>query len=173
MKTLLCLALSVLLLLTGCTNNQVITDLTLAVDALEIALPLIGPSAHLPPDLEAQIQAYLGATSQAITQASDILAGAGTDAQKAAAITAAFAGIAQPLIPPQYAGIGAAVAQVASLVSKFLGSLPATKVAAEAVSARTVAMPGANAKTTALSKGDISKLAKVKARAALVHERSH
>ena len=81
MKHAVCLSLAVLLLLmAGCNSNQVITSLELAIDAVSATLPLIGPSAGLPPDLQADIQRYLGATSDAVDQAAVILNGPGTDA---------------------------------------------------------------------------------------------
>lgn len=132
MKRLILLPL-LFLGLAGCTSSEVITDLQLAVDAVSVALPLIAPAAGLPATLVAAIDTYLGATSQAISQASTILAGADTDAQKAVAIAAAFAGIAAPLVCPdqapgappcKWAGLAAAIQAVAADVAKFLATEP-------------------------------------------------
>jgi hypothetical protein len=122
MQTRACIAavLALTLLTSACSQNEVVTDLELAVNAVEVALPLIGPSVGLPANVSSQIQTYLGLTSQAIGKASDILAGSGTDVQKAAAVAAAFAGIAVPAVPSQYQGIASAVQQVTALVTKFL-----------------------------------------------------
>jgi len=148
----------------GCGTNQVITNLELAVDAVQVALPLIGPAAGLPADLQGQIQTYLGATSQAIGKASDILSGPGDDAAKAAQITAAFAGIAAPIVPVKYQGIATAVQQVAVLVSKFLAGLPSPSTQPIAVRA-----PGSHpivpGQTTKLSASDLSRLAAIKQKA--------
>lgn len=149
---------------TACGTSQVIGNLELAVDAVAVALPLIGPAAGLPADTTVQIQKYLSATSTAIGQASDILAGPGTDAQKSAQIVAAFSGIAVPLVPAQYQGIAQAVQQVAVLVARFLAALPAATTQPLAVrpTGSTVAVPG---KTTALSASDRQRLLAVKQKA--------
>jgi hypothetical protein len=148
----------------GCGTSQIISNLELAVDAVSVALPLVGPAAGLPVDVQTQVGQYLVATSKAIGQASDILAGPGDDATKAAQITAAFAGIAAPIVPAKYQAIAQAVQQVATLVAKFLGSLPVAStqpIAVRAPGAR-AALPG---QATALSKGDLARLAAVKTKA--------
>lgn len=157
----LALTLAALLILSACGASQVITDLELAVDAAAVALPLIGPSAGLPPALQAQIQGYLTATSMACGQAADILAGPGTDAAKGAEIAAVFAGIAVPAVPAQYQGIASAVQQVAVLVAKFLGGLPVASTQPLAVRApgSRPAVPG---NVTKLSDSDRAKLASIK-----------
>jgi hypothetical protein len=160
----LALMLVALISLAGCGSSQVIGNLELAVDAISVALPLIGPAAGLPADTQSQIQRYLGATSAAIAQASDILAGPGDDATKAAQITAAFAGIAVPVVPAKYQGIAQAVQQVATLVARFLATLPSPStqpIALRAPGAK-ASVPGA---TTKLSAGDLRRLTVVKQKA--------
>jgi hypothetical protein len=142
------------LLFSACSSNQVISDLQLAIDAVSIALPLVGPTVGLPAALVSQIDTYLSATSQAVSQAADILAGPGNDTSKAAAIAGAFAGIAAPIVPPQYASIANAVQQVAQAVQTFLAAQPAA--AANVV----------YGKTTKLSNGDKADLVGIKAKAA-------
>ena len=145
--------LALCLILSGCSTTA-IDILNLAVGALEVALPLIGPAAGIDPGTLAAVSGYLGGVSQAITEASSILAGTGTDAQKAAAIAAAFAGIAKPLVPPQYSALAAAVEQVAQYVAQFL-----TKAAAGSAS------PAIHI----LSSGDAVKVQAVQQRAVKIH----
>lgn len=157
MKTtlLICAALVVAILLctlTGCGVSPV-TTLELAVGAAEVALPLIP---GVPADVAAAVESYLSATSSAITQASTILAGPGTDAQKAAAITAAFAGIAVPVVPAQYQALATAVAKVAQYVEQFL-------VASGSAVSTTAGSP-----THAVSAKDTGRLSAVKTRAQAV-----
>lgn len=149
---ILMLVLVLLLALVGC-NTSPLAYLDLAVGALEVALPLIGPAAGLPPDVVAQVGSYLAGVSQAATQASDILAGPGTDAQKSAQILAAFAGIAEPIVPVQYQAIVSAVQQVALYVAKFIASIPAASPTA----------------ATPLSASSQAKLKTIRARAVAVH----
>ena len=73
----------------------------------------------------ASVSGYLAATSQAITQATDIEAGTGTDAQKAVQIAAAFAGIAAPIVPAKYQALANAVQQVAQYIAESRQDLTA------------------------------------------------
>lgn len=155
MKRNFCAVVAAILILclVGCSPSA-IDILNLAVGALEIALPLIGPAAGVDPGTIAAVQTYLGATSQAITQASDILAGPGTDAQKAAAIAQAFANIVAPLVPVKYQALAAAVEQVAQYIAQFL--------------AKTASM--ARSETShQVSPADTQRLGTIKARAGAVH----
>lgn len=149
--------------LIGCGTNP-IDILNLAVGALEVALPLIGPAAGVDPAITSAVETYLGSASQAITQASDILSSPGlTDAQKEAAITAAFAGIAAPIVPAKYAALASAIQQVAQYIGKFLATLPAPTAAhAMTEAATTVHVPGSS---------DMAKLRGIKARAEGVHSK--
>ena len=110
----LAVLLVALLILAGCSATS---DLNLVVGALEVAVPLIP---GVPPAIATVAEAYLAATSQAIASATDILAGTGTDAEKAALIAQAFAGIAEPVVPPQYQALVNALSKVAEYVAKFL-----------------------------------------------------
>src|ERR1035437_5372096 len=153
---------------TACGTSQVIGNLGLAVDAVSVALPLIGPAAGLPANTQAQIQQYLAATNTAIGQASDILAGPGTDGQKAAQIFASFSGIAVPAVPAKYQGIAQAVQQVSVLVARFLSGLPPATAQPLGVRAGGMNRPTAAVvpgKTTVLSAGDLVRLAAIKQKA--------
>lgn len=115
------IAAILILSLVGCSTSP-IDILDLAIGAVEIALPLVGPAVGIDPTTLASVQAYLSATSAAISQASTILSGTGTDAQKAAAIAQAFAGIAAPIVPAKYGALVTAVADVAKYVAQFLAN---------------------------------------------------
>lgn len=139
---------------TGC--QSALDWLELAVGALEAALPLVAPAAGVDPATIASVNTYLAATSQAIGEASSILAGSGTDAQKATAIVAAFAGIAAPVVPAQYSALVAAVVLVAKYVAQFLAKLPAPTTPASV--------------THPASTADKAKLQTIQQRAVAVHK---
>ena len=127
----LAVLMAVIMILTGCSTATVITDLELALDAISAALPVLLPLVDVPADapVAAAVQTYLTAANSALGQASTILAGTGTDASKAAAILAAFAGIAAPVVPAQYGTLAAQVATVAQDIAAFLAFVPGTGVA--------------------------------------------
>jgi hypothetical protein len=154
-------AIAALLILSmiGCTTSP-IQILDLAVGAAELVLPLIGSAAHIDPAVQTAVEGYLSAASGAIAQASDILAGPGTDGQKSAAIVAAFAGIAVPIVPAQYQAIANAVQALAQYIAQFLGSLPAPMAMAHTATAK--------ASVHTLSASDQATLTKIKARALAV-----
>jgi len=117
-----CLLLMILL---GCTSNQVITSITLALDAAEIALPIVAASTGISPALITQLTNYLAAVGQAFATTTDILARGEPPAQQAADITAAFAGVILPALPAGLpVAVVTAIEKVATLVSQFLATLP-------------------------------------------------
>jgi hypothetical protein len=111
--------------LMGCGQTTVIQNLQITLDAITAAFPIIAGLTTIPPATVTDVETYLDATNTALAQASTILAGPGTDAQKAAQIAAAFAAIAQPVVPAQYASIVTLIGTVAKDVATFLASLPA------------------------------------------------
>ena len=147
--------LALLLLLSACSTSQVITNLQIALDAITVGLPILAGITGVPASTVTAVESYISATNAALGQASTILAGSGTDAEKAAQIAAAFANIAKPIVPSQYAAIAALVATVAGDVAQFLASVPAS--APVAVVASKTATPG---KTTSWSSHDKEMLAK-------------
>ena len=114
---------------TGCAGDAIITDLQAGLDIIAGFLPQIGTLAGLPAALATAVQGYLASVNTALGNASTILLGGGTDAEKAALILAAFAGIAAPLIPPPFNVIAGIVAGLAAAVAKFLASLPPASTA--------------------------------------------
>jgi hypothetical protein len=134
-RVLLAVILIGLLSLSGCFTPTVITDLQIALDAISAALPVLTNLAGIPSATATAVLAYITATNQALGQASTILSGAGTDAEKAAEITAAFANIAVPVVPGQYAALVSLVATVAADVASFLASVPGKTSAAAKLSA--------------------------------------
>lgn len=109
----------------ACTTSQVVGNLEVALDAVSVALPILGGLTGTPTDLTSAAVTYVAATNQALGEATTILGGPGTDAEKAVAITAAFASIAVPVVPPQYAALSQMITTVASDVAAFLASVPA------------------------------------------------
>lgn len=94
-KVLLALILILCLLNVGCSQSEILTTLTLVVTSAEIAIPVIGAAAGIPPPVIALISTYLQSVAAFTSQASDILAGAGTSAEKAAKILEASTAIAK------------------------------------------------------------------------------
>ncbi len=146
----------------GCSSSTVIGDLDLVVTGVEAVFPTIAGIAGLPPAVVSQVSMYLAAVSSASAQASDILAGSGTTAQKAAQIVALFANIAAPLLPagtPQV--IISAINSVVQAVVKFLANFQGSKVTAS------------RAQTSApVSDSDAAKLRTIKTRALAAHRQA-
>jgi hypothetical protein len=110
-----------ILFLSSCSSNQAIADLQVAVDLADIAFQAVAASASIPPDVQTLVVNYLQATDTALSQASAILAGPGTSAEKAAQVTAAFAAAVKPLLPAGTSQVVAsAVNAVAAAIAKFL-----------------------------------------------------
>ena len=86
--------LIILTLLSACTSSQIVTNLEIALDAISAGLPILGTVSGVPADVVTSAETYLTAANSALGQASTILAGGGTAAEKSALIIAAFAGIA-------------------------------------------------------------------------------
>lgn len=132
------LLIAALATLTGCNSNQAIANLQLAVEAADIAFSAVASSAGLPAATQTAVSNYLTAADQALSQASQILAGPGTAAEKAARLTATFAQVASPLLPagtPQT--VVNAVQAVSNAIARFLSQvgaaqgMPATPSAAQ------------------------------------------
>lgn len=124
------LAGAVLLGLVACSSSQLISTLRAVVIAAEIALPIIGQASGAPPFTIAAINRYLQGVGKATAEAADILAGAGSSAEKSARIVQSFSGVAVgcqclgPGTPSQIAGVVNAVAQA---VVRFLANFPRTE----------------------------------------------
>ena len=134
--------------------------LQLAVGALEVALPLVGPAAGVDPQTVTAVENYAAAASDFITKAIDIEAGLGTAAQKAAQIAIAAGNIVKevPNVPAKYAALATAVSQVAQYIFDYLDGLP-TPATAHAVGGPSVK----------LSASDLKKGAEIRARAQAIH----
>jgi hypothetical protein len=124
------LAAILILCLVACTTSQVITNLQIALDAVTAALPILASVTGVPAGTVMQVETYVTATNAALGEASTILAGSGTTAEKAAQIAAAFATIAAPVVPAQFDSLAALVATLAGDVAAFLASVPGTPAAA-------------------------------------------
>lgn len=119
------LVMILILALAGCTTSTIVTDLQVALDAISAALPILGSLTGVPANVVTAATSYVSAANTALGQSSTILDGPGTDAEKAAAIAAAFAGIAVPVVPVQYAAIAQLIQTVAADVAAFLATVPA------------------------------------------------
>ena len=147
------------LLLTGCPTA--LDLLEASVTALEALLPLIAPAAGIPLALVTLVESYASAVSGAITKTADILAGAGTAADKASQIAALFVGIVLPFVPPQYQLLANAVQAVVNYLQKFLASLGVVKTNLRAAHL-------ANGKP---SQADELRISAIRARAVAVHNK--
>lgn len=113
------------LALVGCSPSQVLTTLRAVVASAEYAVSIIGPAAGVPAATLEAINRYLVAVGKATAEAADILASAGTAAEKSALIVKAFAGIGMVWAgggtPAQIVAVVNAVAQA---VANFLRLFP-------------------------------------------------
>ena len=82
------IALCLIVCLMGCGQATVIQNLQLTLDAVTAAFPIIVGLTTMSPSTATDVENYLDATNTALGQASTILAGTGTDAQKAALVAA-------------------------------------------------------------------------------------
>jgi hypothetical protein len=129
-------------LLSSCQPSTLVQSLEGVITAAEVALPVIGAAAGLPPGVLVAIVAYLRLVSAAAAQASTILAGPGSSAEKSAQIVAAFGNLAAgcnclPAGVPSavLSVINAVVASVVSFLTPFLSrGLMASKPVAVKVS---------------------------------------
>jgi hypothetical protein len=159
----LAFVLAALLILSACSPSQTIGNLQIALDAISAALPIVSGLTGIPQPLVTTVETYITATNQALGQSSTILAGSGTDAQKAAQIAAAFAGIAAPIVPGQFSAIASLVQTIAGDVASFLGSVPAATANALTGGGGLASVPATH--TTKWSKRDYEALAKATATA--------
>ena len=160
MKTKTAIAAFLIVCLMGCGQTTVIQNLQISLDAITAAFPIIAGLTTIPSATVTDIEHYLDATNTALAQASTILAGPGTDAQKAAQITAAFAAIAQPVVPAQYANIVTLIGTIAKDVNTFLASLPAQMVTT--TTTLTANNRAALSRAAVSAAGNKSKLARVR-----------
>lgn len=151
-----------ILFLTACTPSTLISTLEAVVSAAEIALPVIGAAAGLPPQVSVGIVQYLQTVDGAIVQASTILAGPGTSAQKSAQIVQAFASIAAGCncIPPGTPSVIVNVVNaVAQAVGRFLANFP-QRTANESSRAPSAPLPEIK-----VGRSDRAALSKIRSRA--------
>jgi hypothetical protein len=142
----------------GCTSNQIIAALTGVVSAVEVVFPVIASEAGLPADVTNRVSVYLAAVSDASGKASDILASTDSPTAKALEITALFAGVTAPDLPPGTPqNIARAVVAVTQAVAAFLKNF-ANSQGARVLSA---------APPVQVKASDKKQLAKIKERAAV------
>lgn len=147
----------------GCNQSQVIATLSGVVSAVEVVLPIIGQAAGIPAATVNQVEEYLSLVNDAASRASTILATADTPAVKAARITAIFASIAVPKLPPGTPrAILDAVQQVAQAVAKFLEHVQPATAAANSQTAT---------QSAPVSARDAEKLASIRAEASSLQPR--
>src|ERR1035438_4173487 len=84
-KTSIALLLTVLLFASGCTSSQIIADIQIGLDAITALLPILG-TLGVPAAIQSDVATYAAATNTAFGKAATILAGPGTDPEKAALI---------------------------------------------------------------------------------------
>jgi hypothetical protein len=127
------IALPLILCLSACSADQITTTLELAVDAAIAATPAIEAAAHVSPQIQATVSAYLTTAETCLTDAdSAVNAPGATPASTAAAIAGSCgnAVIQTPGFPQGTpSAIVAALGAVASAIATFLQNLQGTAVA--------------------------------------------
>ena len=154
-------------LFTTACQSQVTTTLDLVVAAADAAVTALQATDQLPPGSAALLNTYLSDVTAAVDYATAELASADTPAVMASKITAEFAAIAVPQLPPGVAAaVGVTIQAVANAVAKFLSSIQATAAALTATpdGARAFFASG----KLKLTRGDRAALPKIRAKNAAV-----
>ncbi len=140
-----------LLVLASCQPSTLVSSLEGVVAAAEVAVPVIGAAAGIPAPALAAIVTYLRLVDAAAGQASTILAGAGTAAEKSAQIVAVFSNITAGCncIP---AGTPAAVVSVINAVTGAVASFISHFASKGILAAQTVEVKVTPRDRVALSK---------------------
>jgi hypothetical protein len=121
MNSAMTLLLMAAVVICACAPGQVVATLEGVIAAVEVALPLVMQGSGLPADQQAKITAYVSAVASATSQAAAELASTDSGQVKAAKVTAIFAGITAPMLPPGTAQrVVSIIASVSNAVAKFL-----------------------------------------------------
>ena len=109
----------------ACSETQIISAVEVAIDAAEVALPLVAGLAGVPPALVAQLLDYLQAASQALSQVSAVLAKGGSQASIAVQITQILSTVVSQdaVIQQEIGPLGGAVAAAISAVMKDIQNI--------------------------------------------------
>lgn len=126
------IALPLIFCLSACSGDQITTTLELAVDAAIAATPAIEAAAHVSPQMQAMVSAYLATAETCLADADSAVNAAGATPASIAAAIAGSCGSAVTQTPgfPQGTptAIVAAVGAVASAIATFVIHLQATTV---------------------------------------------
>ena len=126
----LAVLLVAILILVGCTTDQVVADLQIGLQAITALFPLIAGAFGAPASVTNSVVAYAIAANSAFSQADTILLSNASTATKTAQIVALFAAVEAPVVPAQYSALASQVSTIAADVAKFLAALPAATPAA-------------------------------------------
>ncbi len=134
---------AVLMLLISCSPAETVQSLRRVLTVVQVALPVVLAQTGAPAETQAAILRYLSAVLGATRQTSVVLMEEGSDAERAARITQAYAGALAPVLPAgtprEVAGI---VLTVSDAVAAFLSQYGQWNVKAAENTSRTTALSG-------------------------------
>jgi hypothetical protein len=124
MWTRLLIVTAVCLCLIGCTQSQILNDIDIALNAAEVAIPIVAGAAGLTSVQATQILTWIQAAVKALGSVSDRLSAGGTSAEIAAGITADLSGVVASV--PDLQGQPAAIASVVEALANDLENVLVT-----------------------------------------------
>lgn len=159
---ILALPLALSILLTGCKQSSITTNLQLVIAAAETAVSVLEGTGTIPPPVGTLINTYLNAVSEGTVFASMELASTDPQPIKASKIIAKFASIAKPDLPAGTAqNIVTVIEAVANAAAKFLATISTAQTAL-----------ATSAKPLKMTSGDMAAMPKIQARAEALQVRT-
>ena len=127
-KLFVTIAALVCLSLVGCTQNQIINSIDVALTAASIALPIVASAVGLPPATVAEIVTWIRTALKGLSAVSDDLLTGGPAATVAAKITADLSGVvaSEPDLTGMPVAIASVVQALANDVRDILGTYGST-----------------------------------------------
>jgi len=117
-------AIAVCLSMVGCTQSQIINDIDIALNAAQVAIPIVAGAAGLPAAQVAAILTWIEAAVKALGSVSNRLSAGGSTAEVAAGITADLAGVVASV--PDLQGVPASIASVVQTLATDVQKVLAT-----------------------------------------------
>jgi len=108
----------------GCTQSQVINDIDIALNAAQVAIPIVAGAAGLPAAQAAEILTWIQAALKALGSVSNRLSAGGTTAEVSVGITADLAGVVASV--PDLQGLPSSIASVVQTLATDIQNVLAT-----------------------------------------------
>ncbi len=118
------IVIAVCLCLIGCTQSQIINDINIALNAAQVAIPIVSGAAGLPAAQIAEILTWIQVALKALGSVSNRLSAGGTTAEVSAGITADLAGVVASV--PNLQGLPTSIATVVEALATDVQNVLAT-----------------------------------------------